>query len=222
MEPLRNIILQHFNGELRELDKLSVENIKQYAARIGADYKLLGGRPFRSHLSDPCQKAFVIDETWDEYDNVLMLDPDMFVTKNCIINVFNIPGNGTHGPVQIRLKDRLTQLGRITSKGPYWAGSFYKFSKQERLLLRQQMPKNDDWMNLYNQPYFYEDEGILAQLASRANFSQSYIDISWNQCSYLPSPETAHMIHIRTKITPSGPKRLKIDNYRELVDKGIL
>ncbi len=30
------------------------------------------------------------------------------------------------------------------------------------------------------------------------------------------------MIHVRTKITPSGPKQEKIKNYRALVEKGIL
>ena len=31
---MRNIILQHFDGKLRELDKLSMNNIKEY------DYKI--------------------------------------------------------------------------------------------------------------------------------------------------------------------------------------
>jgi hypothetical protein len=36
-----NIILQHFDGELRELDYLSIANIKQYAKMVGAEYKLI-------------------------------------------------------------------------------------------------------------------------------------------------------------------------------------
>ena len=35
-------------------------------------------------------------------------------------------------------------------------------------------------------------------------------------------PQYAGMIHIRTKITPQGPKQEKIKNYQALVDKGIL
>ena len=33
-----NIILQHFDGELRELDKLSIDNIRNYADMVGAEY----------------------------------------------------------------------------------------------------------------------------------------------------------------------------------------
>ena len=41
-----NIILQHFNGDLRPLDKLSIENIKAYANLVNADYRLITGTPF--------------------------------------------------------------------------------------------------------------------------------------------------------------------------------
>ena len=218
----KNIILQHFDGELRELDKLSIDNIQQYADRIGASHQLVTGKPFRQHLTAPCQKAIVIDPMWDEYDNVLMLDPDMFVAKDLTENVFEVRGHGTHGPTQVRLKERLVSLGRIANQAAYWAGSFYKFDRQTRIRIREQMPLVDRWMDMYNQPYFYEDEGILAELAWHARIPQYYIGIEWNQCSFLPNPDKAKMIHIRTKITPQGPKRLKIENYNELVDKGII
>ena len=56
---MKNIILQHFttnytekeNNGLRELDKLSVENIKEYAKMVGADYELVLGQVFRKHLT---------------------------------------------------------------------------------------------------------------------------------------------------------------------------
>lgn len=219
---MKNIILQHFDGELRELDALSIENIKKYAADINADYQLVTGKPFRKHLTSPCQKACIINEQWDEYDNVLILDIDVFVRKNLATNIFDVPGNGVHGSTQVRLKQKLVDLGRINAFNPYWAGSIYKFSRQERQLLRSAIPANDRWMDDFNKPYNFEDEGILAQLAGKVNFPTSYLDFAWNQCSFLPNPETAKMIHIRTKITPQGPKRNKIDNYYELVSKGIL
>lgn len=218
----KNIILQHFNGELRELDQLSVDNISRYAKSIGAEYRLIGGKPFRDHLTNPCQKVCIINEEWDEYDNVLMLDPDMFVTKFNLIDVFSVPGIGAHGPTQARLKQRLVELGRIGFSGNYWAGSFYKMNRYTRRKLREMIPSNDSWMDAYNQPYKFEDEGILAELAYKAQIPISYIGYEWNQCSFLPDPHLAKMIHVRTKITPEGPKREKIVNYRELVEKGIL
>lgn len=218
----KNIILQHFDGKLRELDKLSVENISQYAKSIGADYQLVDGKPFRKHLTAPCQKAVVIDERWDDYDNVLMLDPDMFVTRTHFIDVFTVPGIGSHGPTQMRLKHKLISMGRIDKDSNYWAGSFYKMNRHTRKLLREQIPRKDDWMNDYNKPYQFEDEGILAELAYKAKIKIDYIDLSWNQCSFLPNPGLAKMIHIRTKITPLGPKRDKILNYKELAERGII
>lgn len=218
----KNIILQHFDGELRELDKFSIENIKAYANLINADYELITGKPFRKHLTSPCQKVYCIDKHWDNYETVLMLDIDVFTRKNLQTNIFEIPGNGIHGSTQAKLKEKLIKLGKIKLNNPYWAGSIYKFNLGERQLLRSVMPTNDDWMNVFNQPYYFEDEGILSQLAGNAKMKELYLDFSWNQCSFLPKPEKANMIHIRTKITPQGPKRLKIENYMDLVEKGVI
>ena len=225
----KNIILQHFDGNLRELDSLSSENIKEYASRIGADYELVTGKPFREHLTGPCQKVFCIDSCWDNYDNVLMLDIDVFVRRNLATNIFTVPGNGIHGDTQRKLKQKLIALKRIHSSDPYWAGSIYKFNKSERQLLRLAMPTNDSWMDLYNKPYNFEDEGILSQLASNNKMPERYFDFAWNQCSFLPNPENAFMIHIRTKkpghyngTWENGGKRDKIENYYELKMQGII
>ena len=224
-----NIILQHFDGELRELDKLSMENIKAYSQSIGADYELVKGKPFRSHLTAPCQKVYCIDEHWDKYDDVLMIDIDVFIRKGLTENVFKIPGHGVHGPTQVRLKKNLIALGRINESNPYWAGSIYKFTKEERQKLRAVMPKDDKWMNEYNKLYHFEDEGILAELAGKANFPIVYLDFKWSQCSFLPNVEEAKMIHIRTKKPghvngswENGGKRNKIENYYELLIKGVI
>lgn len=225
----KNIILQHFDGELRELDKLSVDNIKQYAYNIGADYELILGKPFRKHLTSPCQKVYCIDKKWDNYDNVLMLDIDVFIRKGLSENIFKIPGNGIHGPTQVRLKQRLIEQNRINQFTPYWGGSIYKFNKRERNQLRNAMPNNDIWMNLYNKLYHFEDEGILSELACKALFPILYLDFSWSQCSFLPNPEKAKMIHIRTKKPghingswENGGKQDKIKNYYNLVSQGII
>ena len=55
----KNILLQHFDGEFRPLDKLSIRNMRAYAATHGADYELVTGRPFRSHLTGACQKVYM-------------------------------------------------------------------------------------------------------------------------------------------------------------------
>jgi hypothetical protein len=216
-----DLILQHFNGELRPLDKLSIENMKQYADKIGAEHKLITGKPFSDRLTNACQKVHCISEDYDEYDNVLMVDPDIFAVKGLTQNVFDRPGNGTHFTTQIRLKERLISWGRITNSTPYWAGSFYKFSREERKKLRDETSVFDNW-EIFNEAYKYEDEGILSVLAMRAKLPINYIELEWNWDSFLVDPMYAKFIHIRTKISPNGPKVTKIENYQKLVNRGII
>tara|TARA_A100001011_G_C14122469_1_gene761868 strand:- start:119 stop:799 length:681 start_codon:yes stop_codon:yes gene_type:complete len=226
---MKNIILQHWDGELNELTKASVENIKSYAEQIDADYQMITGKPFRKHLTPPCQKVWCIAKQYEKYDQVLMLDPDVFIVKGLDKNIFDEEGNGVHGPVQRLLKQRLTEIRRITHNAPYWAGSIYKFNRLEREQLRNQMPNNDAWMNEYNAAYHWEDEGILSELAGNAGLPIKYLDFKWNQCSYLPDPQQAYMLHIRTKkpghingTWENGGKQDKILNYKQLVKDDII
>ena len=221
-----NIILQHFDGELRELDKLSMANIKDYAQMVGADYRLVKGKPFRKHLTAPCQKVYMLDEEWDEYDDVLMLDIDMFAPKNMNDNVFEEQGIGLYNTVQQRLHRQIAQKFPMIASidTPYWGGAIYKMDRLTRRKLRNELGGNEGWMEPYNQLYHFEDEGIIHSLAFKSGFTSPtpYLHNRWCQCSFLPNPENAGFIHVRTKIKPEGPKREKIENYRDLVEKGVL
>ena len=224
---MRNIILQHFDGDLRELDKLSKNNIMEYADHCKAEYQLVTGKPFRKHLTAPCQKVFMIDEQYDEYDNVLMLDIDMFVPKNMKVNIFTQTGIGLYNPIQQNLHGKLVRtypfIGSMAS--PYWGGAIYKMNRALRQKLRTSLGGNEGWMNAYNKPYQWEDEGIIHSLAFKSGIGiqqSQMLDPKWCYDNYLDHPESAGMIHIRTKITPQGPKQEKIKNYQVLVDKGIL
>ena len=223
---MANIILQHFNGNLRELDVLSVDNIKKYAKMVGAEYHLVTGKPFREHLTSPCQKVHMLDEEFDGYDQVLMLDIDMFAPINMKENIFDLPGIGLYADTQQGLHRRLAkQRPAVASINiPYWGGAISKLDNASRKKLRSGLGNDESWMDYYNKPYHYEDEGIIHTLAFKTGYNPKdpYLDDKWCQCSFLPNPEKAGFIHIRTKITPTGPKREKIDNYRGLVAKGIL
>lgn len=224
---MKNIILQHFDGKLRELDKLSILNISAYADFVGAEYKLIVGKPFREYLTAPCQKVHMINEEFDSYDEVLMLDIDMFVPKNMKINVFKEQGVGMHNTVQEKLHIQLVKTyGTLGSMdAPYWGGAIYKMSRELRQKLRAALnDSNDKWMLKFNKLYHFEDEGIMHVLANKAGISakDTYINPKWCQCSFLPHPEKAGFIHVRTKITPTGPKREKMENYKVLVEAGII
>lgn len=223
---MRNIILQHFDGEMRSLDYESMWNIMDYADMVDADYKLVLGKPFRENLTNACQKVHMLHEDFDDWDNVLMLDIDMFRPEAMRLNVFDQPGIGLYADVQQNLHKRLTQwypmLGSMDT--PYWGGAIYKMDRHTRQTLRKQLGGNEGWMQNFNKAYNYEDEGIMHVLAMRSGmkFKEPYLDRKWCQCSFLPNPERAGFIHVRTKITPQGPKREKILNWKELVDKKII
>lgn len=223
---MKNIILQHFDGNLRELDKLSIENIKNYSIHVGAEYQLITGKPFRPHLTPPCQKVIAIDERFDSYDNVVMLDIDMFAPRRIKHNIFEVTGIGVYSEIQKLLHNKLVERYKKISSlsAPYWGGSIYKFTKEQRIQLRNHLGNDESWMNNYNKPYNYEDEGIFHTLATKTNLDckNTYLDKMWSTCSYLPTVQEAGFIHIRTKITPTGPKRDKLTNYKELVKKNII
>lgn len=223
---MKNLITQHFDGELRDLDKLSIENIQEYAKMVNAEYQLIRGKPFRKHLTSPCQKVHMINQEFDEYDQVLMLDIDMFAPKNMNVNIFKQEGVGLYADTQIKLHRKLTERYPMQSSisAPYWGGAIYKLDRKLRKKLRAGLGGDESWMNNYNKLWQFEDEGIMHTLAWKAGISikGTILDRKWCQCSFLPNPEKAGFIHIRTKITPQGPEREKIENYNELVSKGIL
>jgi hypothetical protein len=222
-----NIILQHFDGDLRPLDEKSIENIKAYADMVGAEYRLIRGKPFRKHLTSPCQKVYMLDKEFDEYDQVLMLDIDMFAPIGMEENIFELEGVGLYADVQKMLHRKIAaQYPMIANLSvPYWGGAIYKMDKTMRTKLRTHLGSNEGWMNNYNKLYHFEDEGIMHTLAYQQGLKceDKYIlEQKWCQCSFLPNPENAGFIHVRTKITPTGPKREKLENYNELVSKGVL
>ena len=168
----------------------------------------------------------MLHEEFDKYDQVLMVDIDMFAPKGMTDNVFELEGIGLYAEVQQMLHKKIAnQYPHIASyMAPYWGGAIYKMGKSLRVALRSADTMSKEWMNRFNKPYHFEDEGIFHVLAIRAgvNWRGTFLDPKWCQCSFLPNPQDAGFIHVRTKITPQGPKREKMENYQALVDAGIL
>ncbi len=219
---MKNIILQHWTGKMNTLGYHSSSNIQTYAKQLGAEYKLLRGNVFRNHLSPPCQKVYMLDKVFDEYDIVVMLDIDMFVTKDLKENIFNIEGVGLFSAHTASIFKGMCKLfPRLTNSNyAYWGGAIYKMDRTLRQTLRQHI--QEDEIKQFSGTGNYEDEGTMHRLATLAKIKQSRIPDRWCQCSFLPNPERAAIIHVRTKVTPTGPKRAKLENYKDLVTKGIL
>jgi len=222
---MKNIILQHWQGPINELTQLSVDNISNYAQSLGAEHALLRGPAFRAGLTSPCQKLVMLSAQWDEYDTVVMMDPDMFVRKNIDKDIFrDESGIGRHYGIQktlvLNLARRFPLLG--DPNYAYWGGSIYRLERDMRVRLRQHLRESEFHQFSGN----YEDEGIMHRLAvleGVKNHKAHYLTRDmWNKSSFEEDVEDSYIVHIRTKIKQGGPKQDKIKNYQALVDRGLI
>ena len=227
---MKNIILQHWAGKRNDLVDKSVESIRKYAESIGADYEFIRGYPFMpkiAHKLDaPCQKLIYLDEKYDEYDYVVMVDSDMFVRKGCTANIFtDDTGIGRHTEIQRAL--RLNLIGLYPQYGdldaPYWGGSVFRLSREVRQKFREAL--TEEIVLAFARRY--HDEGVMHTLANKVGLKHTDDDVylngqMWNYSSFEPDVDRANFIHIRTKVTPQGPKVEKIENYRDLVKRGLI
>lgn len=221
-----NLILQHYNGTPDELAKLSINNIAAYAQNIGADYDFITGKAFRSYLSDQSQKLFFLDERFDDYDTVVMLDCDMFARTDK--SIFDVKGMGRHTQIQselvVKIGERRPDLANKSA--PYWGGAVYKFDRETRIQLRDAIPDKDTLGQLDR---MLKDESIMHYLAWKSNLQvtdETYFNgecggEEWDMNSF-DKPEAAHIVHIRPKWTLQGPKTTKMIIYKDLVDKCVI
>lgn len=220
---MKNIILQHYDGTLGKLEELSVANIKRYAEKCGADHELVLGKPVSPKLCVQSQKLCMLDEKYDDYDMVVMVDIDMFERKGQTENVFtDTTGIGMYADIQQQLHRGLNRTFPMLSSldAPYWGGAIYRLTLEERKRLRKVM--DIDELTAFN--VHFVDEGCMNRLAmlSGQKFSTIPGEYKWCHCSYREGIENAAMIHVRTKVKPTGPKRTKIENYRDLVERGLI
>ena len=114
---MKNIILQHWAGNRPDWSYVAERTVKTYAESIGADYNLFLGFPVGKRQGPNAQKVYMLDECWDEYDQVLMLDMDTIASSERS-NVFNRPEIGV-------LHDR-AMIGPHRSRTPNGGINLYK------------------------------------------------------------------------------------------------
>lgn len=223
---MKKIILQHWTGTMNELGNASSANIQRYAEKCSADYRLLRGDVFRTGLSPPMQKLYMLDEEFDEYDIVVMLDMDMFIRNGMEEDIFEdvTSGVGMFSECQEKLiKSLARQKPKMGNIGfPYWGGAIYRLDRKTRQKLRAHI--DEDELLLFTGQGKFEDEGMMHRLATLAKIPKCSLPDGkrWCHGSFEVGIENSAMIHIRTKIAPRGPKRDKIVNYRELVNQGLI
>jgi hypothetical protein len=221
----RNLILQHFEpvpgrtSVAPWLVQRSSRNIRRYAERLGAEYRMLSGEPFRAGLRVQCQKVCILNEEFDDYDVVVVMDTDKFVTTTCRENVFEARGIGFFSEIH---RNRILpafhrQFPRWSSRAsPFWSGSIYVMPRAFRQLLRAQIDAEMEEMFRKVSPLSFVDEGIVHCLCVKARVPPTSLDLKWDYSSYLPHPQRANIIHVRHK-----PKS-RDENFRDLVAAGII
>jgi hypothetical protein len=220
---MKKLLMQHWCGPKNELVERSFANMQKYAKKIGADYRLIEGTPFDPKMSPPCQKIHMLHEEFDEYDKTVMVDADMFTRNGMEDDVFaDTTGIGRHTEVQTSLRSSLTQsnLGGNVNY-PYWGGSIYCLTREQRQLFRKFLPKSN--YQLFNRRYV--DEGIMHRLAVLSKYPKrgAYLPGNyWNCGSFEPERYKSAFIHIRTKRVPGGPKFPKLDNLNLLVKENLI
>ncbi len=219
-------ILQHWTGELRELEELSRDTFQEYADWCGADYELVLGNQVSDQLAPQSQKMIALDERYDDYDVVVMVDLDMFIRKDMNTNIFTQEtGIGRHFGIQKKLVRKLKAQHPLLgdTNYPYWGGSCYRLERCVRRKLRRHF-------NLIEAIQFnktFHDEGIMHRLAVLAGMpieTNTYFeDDRWNKGSSEDGLEKANFIHIRPRIRiDSNEERPKIETYRILKEKEII
>lgn len=89
---MRNLIYQNYTGSMGEPEKHSSKLFKAYAEAIGAEYRLDINPNIGSKLCDVPYyyelMNFMLDDKFLEYDNVLIVDMDVFPIYNLSENIF--------------------------------------------------------------------------------------------------------------------------------------
>jgi len=93
---MRNIIYQYWKGDLKSGVKHSTKLMKEYADRIGAEYRFDHNIEIASKTVnvpiyyEPANP--LVDPSFDEYDNVALIDIDVFPVEGLTENLFHLDG----------------------------------------------------------------------------------------------------------------------------------
>lgn len=87
-----NLIYQFYTGNIPYYAKVSNKLFKEYAKRIDADYICDFNKPFVNIGNSQYHNCFrpIMDQSLDNYDNILFCDMDVFPVNNATDNIFDL------------------------------------------------------------------------------------------------------------------------------------
>lgn len=221
-----NLILQHWCGEPTEIEKHSWLSIERYAARIGAEHRVLSGEPMGKVDFPYMHKLHLFDRDFDEFDTVVMMDSDMFAPP-AAGSIFDVPGIGVFGPLQVALRrqirERMPAYFDGTQEADYYGGAVYKFDRADRERFRAHL--KPEILPDFDAYEFGCDEGVIHYLATVTGTKGRALPGGerWACSSFDKNVVKAHLVHVRRRISEGKlDKRPKIENWSGLVDAGVL
>ena len=93
-----NLIYQYWDGEILESCKAGVDASRQYAREIGVEHrfddnpnfvKRWYGQSFGVYTPHFGILKLIYDTSFDDYDDILFLDADVFPVENLDVNIFD-------------------------------------------------------------------------------------------------------------------------------------
>ena len=162
-----NIILQHWNGPLPEWARVAKTTMERYANWNGCDYQLVTGHPLGEKLGPNPQKLVYVQEEYDRYDKVLMLDMDMIATSS-YVDVFKRPEIGVlHSRAMNGTSRTPGSAPELFTLGmPIFFGNYIMTTREQRIAMREHA--DWDWLATKVVDTYAGDEMVLAWLLQQA------------------------------------------------------
>lgn len=208
---VKNLIYQYWDGNTVPGIWASVENISQYAKRMGAEHLFEENPKFVTNLGSysPHYGSFkpIYDETFHQYDNVLFLDADIFAVEGLEENIFE-DFNHDIGictePLQPKLRKQ--KVGKITDvTDERWATAV-------RNKWNVEMPREENGLlKVYNSGVvLYSNAGLLAAKEKFVPFKE-YVNLI-NSRPAIQTFYTADQNYIHAMLEVAHMDWVELDN----------
>jgi len=178
---MKNLIYQYWDGTIKESVRAGVSNMKTYAERIGAEYIfednpkwiLSKGMNFGYYSAHYGAFKFIFEKEYEEYDNILFCDTDVFAVDNLDVNIFKDFKHDIgicEEPFQP--KQRLITTGQITSK------SDDKWARVVEEVYGGKMPRTEDnLIKVYNTGVVLYSKKGIEKARKYFNDFQAYVNL---------------------------------------------
>jgi lipopolysaccharide biosynthesis glycosyltransferase len=152
---MKHLIYQYYDGPVLPGTLASVNNIKKYADRIGAEYLFeenpnwIKGqnRNLGRYTPHYGQFKIIYEDFFDNYDSVLFLDSDIFAVENLEENIFN----NDVGHIGICTEGLQPELRKKIKKGPISHISDEKFNQVIKHVYNRELPRTETGLlKVYN------------------------------------------------------------------------